>query len=103
MAWVQPSENTSVIVLGSREGYDATAEHPFGKCHVLFFYKPLVFYIPPNPPVPWKDRVLPHKMTNPGLPLCHVFIQQTLRAVVGFAAVPGWGHIAVFSLVNFLM
>lgn len=46
MAWAQPSENTSVIVLGSREGYDATAERPFGKCHVLFFISPLSFTFP---------------------------------------------------------
>lgn len=46
MAWVQPSENTSAIVLGSREGYDATAERPFGKCHVLFFISPLSFTFP---------------------------------------------------------
>lgn len=35
-----------MIVLGSREGYDATAERPFGKCHVLFFISPLSFTFP---------------------------------------------------------
>lgn len=102
MAWVQPSVNASVVVLGSREGYEATAQCPFGKSQVLCFYKPLFFHIPPNPPFSQKERALPRKTTNPEL-LSRVFIQQTLRAVVGLAAVPGWGHIAVFSLVTCLI
>lgn len=67
MAWVQPAVSTSVVVLGSREGYDATAQGLFGKKQVLFFNKALSFTFPPNPSVSQEERALPCKITNPRL------------------------------------
>lgn len=71
MAWAHASVNASIIVLGSRGGYDATPESVWEVTSHLF-YKPLFFYIPQTLRF-LRGRVLPCKIINPRL-FSHVYI-----------------------------
>ena len=64
------------------------------------FYKPLFFYIPQTPQF-LRGWALPCKTINPIDSLLTFTPSNLWTAALGFASVPGWGHTAVFTPMNF--
>ena len=73
----------------------------FGKLATShLFYKPLFFYIPQTPQF-LRGWALPCKTINPIDSLLTFTPSNLWTAALGFASVPGWGHTAVFTPMNF--